>query len=217
MASSSDWMGAIQTTNAAPTQMPAAWMGVSFERSGFVEGLPLMRPALPKPDHEDSMPEFKELAPEDEPDALDMAFAQGEAAGRAAAQAEFDEERENQRALRLNFRNLDAAAMDALAKELAETVIALCSQALVEFTTDAPSLAKRCEAAAHLLGSAAQDAALHLHPNDIELLDPDWAKGWRIVPDESLARAGLRFESKNASVSDCAEDWNRAIAAALRG
>ena len=145
------------------------------------------------------------------------AFARGEARGRAAAAAEYRAEQENQRGLRLNFRALDQAAMDSLASELSNTVIALCEAAIAGFTPDPQSLSERCQEAARRMGSAAAECALHLHPQDIELLAPETREHWRIVPDPAVERGGLRFEGGEGAISDGPADWRRAIAAAIRG
>ena len=127
------------------------------------------------------------------------------------------ETQESQRAVRLNFRALDQSAMDTLAHELAETVIALCSQTIEDMEPDADALLARCRKAAERIGGSAKECALHLHPADIALIDPGTLEHWRIVPDESLARGGLRFEGPDSAVSDGPSDWRRAIAAAVRG
>lgn len=215
MASSSDWLAAVQAAPLDRSAKAPAWFGTAAQSGGFAEGLPFARGAAATPDLDDSANPGPIGDAEDVPDPLDIAYAEGEAAGRAAAEAEHSQEIELQRALRLNFRALDTAAMDALAADLAETVIGLCEQTLEGFKADPETLAQRCHAAAERLGSAAKDAALHLHPADIDQLDPMMLKDWRVVPDETIGRSGLRFETPDGSVSDRREDWQRAIVAAL--
>ncbi|BDW81345.1 hypothetical protein MACH24_07830 [Erythrobacter sp. Dej080120_24] len=215
MASSSDWMSALAEME--PVAGPAApnWIEALGAGHSFVAGFP----ARDKP-KEPRRPDAQVPAPAPAPDAPDPvaeAFARGEAGGRAAAAAEYRAEQEKQRGLRLNFRALDQAAMDSLASELSNTVIALCEAAIAGFTPDPQSLSQRCHEAARRIGSAAAECALHLHPQDIELLAPETREHWRIVPDPAVERGGLRFEGDEGAISDGPADWRRAIAAAIRG
>lgn len=171
-----------------------------------VDAQPLPQPA-PAPD----------IPAEPEPDPAAEAFAQGEAAGRAAAEAEAEALGAQGLALRQAFRALDQAAMDALASELAETVVALCAQTLADYQPSREALLARCNEAARRLGSGARGASLHLHPDDLAMLDDAALKGWQVVADPALERGGLRFETPDGSVSDSPADWRRAIAAAIRG
>ena len=219
MASSSDWVAELAHPTAGPPDKPQSWVDAFGESGEFVEGAPF---AAPAPDT--SPPEQPErplnTAPVDqevEPDPKQQAFERGKAEGRAQAEAEAQETLADQRKLRLAFRALDTAATDSLATSLAETVLALCSAAIADFRVDPDGLAERCEQAAKRLGSAASECKLHLHPEDIEQLDPETHEAWTVVADETVERAGLRFEGPEGSVSDSPEDWRRAIAAAIKG
>lgn len=158
-----------------------------------------------------------EIPPEPQSDPLADAFALGEAEGRAAANAEHEALGARQMALRQSFRALDQAAMDALASELAETVVALCAQTLADYRPSPEALLARCKEAARRLGSGAHEAALHLHPDDLALFDGEALKGWQVAADPAVERGGLRFETSDGSISDSPADWRRAIAAAIRG
>jgi flagellar assembly protein FliH len=158
-----------------------------------------------------------EVPSEPPSDPLAEAFAQGEAAGRAAVEAEYETLGARQMALRQSFRALDQAAMDALANELAETVIALCAQVLSDYRPSPDALLARCQEAARRLGVGAGDAALHLHPDDLDILDESALEGWRVIADPGVGRGGVRFETPEGAVSDSPADWRRAIAAAIRG
>ena len=217
MANSSDWMEALQGSAQQPDVTSAgtspAWMEALLAQGEFVEGLPISRTHLPEAV---ARPEPAPFTPEPLDPVAD-AYSRGEAAGRMAAQAEYDAERECQRGLRLTFRNLDQTAMDSLASELAETVLTLCAKSLADFVPEPEILHNRCKEASKRLGAAAKECALHLHPDDIALLDPGMLEQWRVVGDDSIARGGLHFEGPNGSISDGPSDWHRAIAAALRG
>jgi flagellar assembly protein FliH len=144
------------------------------------------------------------------------AFAAGESAGRAAASAEAAREAGHMRALRLNFRALDEAAIGVLAEELAATVEALCAGVLGDYARDGAALAARCEAAAARLGSGWPGAVLHLHPDDLAGLPAGALDGWQIASDPAIERGGLLIEGPDGAVRDTPADWRRALAEAVR-
>lgn len=206
MANSSDW---IEQLSRAP-ETPPGWFDGLGEAGGFVEGLPFARRASPVETAQDTSTDEAQSA-------IEIARQEGEIAGRAAAEAEWRESEEARRALRLSFRALDQAAIDALSGEIAETVIALCNEVIGECTIDREGLEKRAREAARLLGTAPEQMRLHLHPGDIELLGGQDAQGWQIVPDPDLPRGALRLEGADGEVHDGPDQWRRAIAEAVRG
>jgi flagellar biosynthesis/type III secretory pathway protein FliH len=163
------------------------------------------------------VPEAATTQAEPEADPIAEAFARGEAEGRRAAIADQTALNQHKVNLRQTFRALDQAAMDALAADLAETVVALCSQALTDFIPAPDALKERCLRAAQRLGSGASGATLYLHPDDLRLIEKAGLDGWTIVGDPAAERGGLRFETTDGSISDRPSDWRRAIAAAIRG
>lgn len=199
----------------APAATPA-WIEALSTPAGFVAGLPQARSTRPTPPCKENGPP-QAADPPDPPDPLAEALARGEALGRAAAQAESDQDKQHSKALRLSMREFDQAAIDALASDLAETVIALCSQTIADYAPDPARLKRRCEEAATRLGKAASDHSLHLNPLDIELLDAQTVESWQIVADPAIERGGLHFEGPDGAISDGPVEWRRAIAAAIRG
>lgn len=221
MANSSDWIAALARDAAAMDGPPQGWMAGLDGSGGFVEGLALGEEVATQERHVEPVPTSEEAAPEPAPtpapDPVAEAFSRGVTAGHAAAREEYEQQAERQRALRLSFRDFDQAAMDSLAGELAETVVALCSQAIEGFATDHEALLMRCSEAARRLGTASSECTLHLHPDDIALVDPAMLDAWNVMPDASVEQGGLRLEGADGSVSDGPHDWRRAIAAAIRG
>lgn len=193
------------------------WMAQLAQSRGFVEGLPFGgKPAVA--DVPEEMPlMLDEREPEPESDPVADAFVRGEIAGREAAALVHEKQTERLRALRLSFRSFDQAAMDSLASELADTVLALCAQAIAGFATDPEALLGRCAEASRRLGMGPSECKLHLHPDDISLIEPAMLEAWQVVPDAGVEQGGLRLEGVDGSVSDGPPDWRRAIAAAIRG
>jgi len=245
--SSSDWLSLLleRPGDGAVGARPLSWLPELTEpASGFVDGLPFGR-SLNQPKAEPEKQSSVDLdqmtgdelvdilhealgeseqktgeaesEPEPTPDPVAEALARGEEAGKRAAMAELEGKAQQKLSLRQTFRTLDQAAMDALARELAETVITLCVQTLNDYTPDAANLQERCHQAAQRLGGGASGAALHLHPDDLALLDENGLGDWKVVGDPGAERGGLRFETQDGSISDRPSDWRRAIAAAIRG
>jgi flagellar assembly protein FliH len=167
---------------------------------------------LPEPEPEPEPP-----APDPLAEARARAYADGLAAGRAAAEAASEARSARQRALRLNFRAFDEAASSVLADDLAATVQTLCEGVLGEAALDPVGLRARCEAAARRIGGAGDALVLHLHPDDIALLDEGALAAMRIAPDPALERGSVVIEGPEGSVADGPAEWRRAIAAAVRG
>ncbi|QUL36914.1 FliH/SctL family protein [Erythrobacter sp. JK5] len=209
MANSSDWIAAARGDQRG---LPG-WLTALQEAEGFREAAPYAS-GLPSGGHG---PLEQQSHVDEQPDAIARAFAEGEAAGRAAAEAEAAIEIGHQRELRLAFRALDQAALDSLASELADTVVALCGQVLQASALDCDGLLVRCQAAASRIGSAASHAALHLHPDDIALIGESALAGWQVRPDPALDRGALLFEGADGAVRDGPTEWRRAIAEAVRG
>lgn len=212
MATSSEWLAALA---APPAPAPPRWFEALGEPQGFRPGAPFARlAAVPEP-----LPPSPEPAPaaaDPQADALVRAYADGEAAGRAAAAAEAARELAHARALRLNFRALDEAALGVLAEELAATVRELCAGVLGDYARDPAALAARCEAAAARLGGGWAGAVLHLHPEDAASLPEGALAGWNIAADPALERGGLLIEGPDGTVRDTPADWRRALAEAVR-
>lgn len=212
MANSSDWLGALAE---APASQPG-WLALLGEPADFREALPFhSNDPAPVPESEAAHAAGPDAEPA--PDALALAYAEGEAAGRAAALAEAERDAARQRALRLAFRQLDEAAAEVLASDLAETVIALCDKVLADHAVDRAALLARCQAAAARIGGAAGALRLHLHPEDIAGLDPEALGEWSVIADSALERGALLLEGPDGAVRDGPADWRRAIADAVRG
>lgn len=211
MANSSDWLGQLADAPFADAEAGPGWLAMVGEGAGFREALPFGEPEVA------ASPERSEPVADPAADALARAFAEGEAAGRAAAEAEAAEHAARQRALRLNFRSLDEAATGLLAEDLATTVRALAEGVLGDAAIDRDGLLARCHAAAKRIGGAADALALHLHPEDIDMIGDDALAGWRVIADIGLKRGSLRIEGPDGSVGDGIDEWRRAIAAAVRG
>lgn len=213
MANSSEW---IALAEARPSSTPDAdWLTALADGPAFIEGLPALRQSIPDVLVDDP-PSVEQAS-----DPVAETYENGFAAGQEAAATDFDkrfaELRFEQRAIRTTFRSFDQAAMDVVAQDLADTVVALCSQVLADYEPDADALLERCRTAAMRLGDAAGECILHLHPDDIALIDPETLEPWRVEPDASVERAGMRLSDSEGSVSDTPADWRRAIAAAIGG
>jgi flagellar assembly protein FliH len=211
----SDWLGTlarnegvVEAGGVAPGWLTLLGEGDAFREAAYGAAERAEPAPPPKPDPVIADP----LA-----EATARAFADGERVGRAAAEVEAEARAARQRALRLNFRALDEAAMAVLAEDLSATVMALCDGVLGEAAKDRAGLLARVDAAVRRIGGAADTLALHLNPDDIALLGADALAGWRVIPDAALAPGSVLIAGADGSVSDGPAEWRRAIAAAVHG
>jgi len=147
--------------------------------------------------------------------AIAAAYAEGEAAGRAAALAQAVRDDGARRALALELAGLEGNLRDMLAARLAEAVAALCEATLAPLALDRDALQKRCIDAACAVGEGIIDASLRLHPEDIDLLDPGFAATWHIIADGALERGTVIFDMPEGAVRDGPEEWRMALREAL--
>lgn len=193
--------------NAGEAEAPVPWFAALSKGSGFQAdsrfAAVIERPPEPEP-----------AAETHDAVVADM-LADAEARGREAALAEMANEGAARAALKLSFQKLDARLNEQLAQRLAETVAALCETALAPLALDAEALQRRCAAAAALLGDGIAEAKLRLHPDDISLLDPDFAARWTVIPAAEQLRGTVNFDSAEGAVRDGPEEWRAAVREAL--
>ncbi len=218
MANLSDWLGAFAAEpepDLLDEDAGPGWLAQLGESAGFREAPLFGAPEEPAP----PPPEPASDAPPSDPhaEALARAYADGIAAGRAAAEAEGEALGRRQRTLRLTFRTLDEAALEVLAEDLAATVETLCAGVLGEAARAPEGLRERCKAAARRIGGAADTLVLHLHPEDIGLIDAGALAAMRLAPDPALEPGSVVIAGPDGSVADGPAEWRRAIAAAVRG
>jgi flagellar assembly protein FliH len=162
-----------------------------------------------------------EPAQAEEPvDPLELARAEGYAAGRAqaladaAAQAEAAEAARS--ALTLSIARLDEAETARLAYMLRQTVEALCHEVLAEAAIDPSALSNRAQAAAAMLARAEDQRTFRFHPDDLALIGHRIPAEWQVLPDTSLERGSIRIETPAGGVEDGPGRWRDALAEALR-
>jgi len=213
MANSSDWLAELAGEDSFSPQWIAALEEPAIFRDHSPFAKEVWREQPEAPDQSASAVQEDKAATE----AIENAFARGEAAGRAAVEAEMQIDAKRHTTLRLAFRALDEAARDALAADLAETVVYLCEGVIGQCAVDGTALLQRCQVAAERMGTAAQLFALHLHPEDIEIVGEEALSCWRVISDPSLERGAIVLEGPEGTVRDGPGEWRRAIAAAVRG
>ncbi|MCR2832780.1 flagellar biosynthesis protein [Parerythrobacter lacustris] len=153
------------------------------------------------------------------PDPIDAvtadALADAEARGRQAALAEMANEGAARAALKLSLQRLDDNLQEELGLRIAETVAALCEHTIAPLAIDRSALRARGLAAAALLREGIEATCLRLHPDDIPLLDEDFAARWPIEADARLERGTLQFDTAEGAVRDGPAEWRAALHEAL--
>ncbi|MFC4592968.1 FliH/SctL family protein [Sphingobium tyrosinilyticum] len=96
---------------------------------------------------------------------------------------------------------LSPAPSGMLSTMLSATVVRLVEQIVGEVEIDIERLLQRCDTVAAFIEDNDPKGALHLHPDDIALLQ-DETIGVRLVPDEAMHRGCVRLETADGWVED---------------
>lgn len=152
-------------------------------------------------------------------DPIEAAHSAGYAEGVAAAQAEMAVTGERDRtllaALAQALQSDDRIDRDAVAQRLRQTVLFLVTRLVGEIGVEPDLLARRIETAVDLLSDAAESAILHVHPDDVALLEGKLPRQIFAVGDASLTRGSFQLESAATIVEDGPELWLEQLAHAI--
>ncbi len=152
-------------------------------------------------------------------DPIEAAQSAGYAEGVAAAQAELAVTGERDRTLLASLAQAlqsdDRIDRDAVAQRLRQTVLFLVTRLVGEVGIAPDLLARRIEAATDLLSDAAESAILHVHPDDVALLEGKLPRQIFAVGDASLTRGSFQLESAATIVEDGPELWLEQLAHAI--
>ncbi|MGC4251181.1 MAG: FliH/SctL family protein [Sphingobium sp.] len=96
---------------------------------------------------------------------------------------------------------LTPAPSGTLATMLSATVIRLVTQIVGEVAIDADLLQQRCESIASFIDENEGKSALHLHPDDLPLVEGSQV-GVKLVPDASMSRGCVRLDTADGWVED---------------
>ncbi|MFB0872952.1 MULTISPECIES: FliH/SctL family protein [unclassified Sphingobium] len=130
-------------------------------------------------------------------EAFTMGFDEG---CRVTAQAQA-EEGEAQARLAEALELLAPAPSGMLSTMLSATVVRLVEQIVGEVEIDMERLVQRCDTVAAFIESNQDRSALHLHPDDVELLKNE-AIGVPMVADKAMQRGCVRLETADGWVED---------------
>ena len=143
---------------------------------------------------------------EDEPpvslDALTAeAFGQGFDEGVRVSRTESEADRAAHLRLSLALEQLQPESSGALSALLSTAVLRLVRQIAGEVEVDIDLLEKRCLAIAECVEEELGQPALHLHPDDVALME---ARNLpvRLLPDEEMLRGSVRLETSDGWVED---------------
>ena len=144
-----------------------------------------------------------EMEPEADPleearlEAFTMGFDEG---CRVTAQTHADASEAHER-LTQALEMLSPAPSGMLSTMLSATVVRLVEQIVGEVEIDIERLVQRCDTVAAFIEDNQGKSALHLHPDDIALLEGE-SIGVSLVPDKALHRGCVRLETADGWVED---------------
>ena len=130
-------------------------------------------------------------------EAFTMGFDEG---CRVTAQADADAAQAHSR-LAEALEMLAPAPSGMLSTMLSATVVRLVEQIVGEVEIDIERLVQRCDTVAAFIEDNEDKSALHLHPEDITLLDGETI-GVKLVPDKAMHRGCVRLETADGWVED---------------
>ncbi len=104
---------------------------------------------------------------------------------------------------------------DRLARQLRQTVLTLVTRIVGDVGVSGDLLTARIEAATDLLAEANEPALLHLHPDDVPLVEGRLPKTVFAAGDAKVARGSFVIESASTIVEDGPELWLEQLAAAI--
>ena len=130
-------------------------------------------------------------------EAFTMGFDEG---CRITAQTHADATQAHDR-LTQSLEMLSPAPSGMLSTMLSATVVRLVEQIVGEVEIDIERLVQRCDTVAAFIEDNQGKSALHLHPDDIALLEGE-SIGVSLVPDKALHRGCVRLETADGWVED---------------
>lgn len=152
-------------------------------------------------------------------DPVAAAHAAGYAEGLAAAreEARSTHERDSMLLVKLAaaLRSDDRIDRTAVAQALRRTVLMLVTRLVGEIGVSPERLAARIDAAAETLIDSAESAMLHVHPDDVALLEGKLPGSMFAVGDAKVARGGFVLESASTIVEDGPDIWLEQLTQAI--
>ncbi|WP_253344168.1 FliH/SctL family protein [Sphingobium sp. OAS761] len=152
-----------------------------------------MRDAAP----DDGIGSMNDILEQERMEAFTQGFDEGCRVTAEAGAAEADARMRLAEALEL----LVPAPSGMLSTMLSATVVRLVEQIVGEVEIDIERLVQRCDTVAAFIEDNHDKSALHLHPDDIALLEGE-AIGVRLVADTSMHRGCVRLETSEGWVED---------------
>ena len=129
------------------------------------------------------------------------AFAEGFDAGMRVARESAEEDQQISVQLAQALEQMVPAVNGALSTLLSSAVLRLVTQIVGEAAVDHDVLMGRVEAVGAFLEEAQAQSCLHLHPDDIALLDGSEV-GFTLSPDASIARGSVRLQTADGWIED---------------
>ncbi|MDO7841485.1 FliH/SctL family protein [Sphingomonas immobilis] len=142
-------------------------------------------------------------------------FDEGYAAGLAEARAGADRDRALIEGIVAALGSEGRLNREQIAQRLRQTVLYLVAQLVGEVGVAPDRLAKRIATATDMLSDASESAMLHVHPDDVALLEGKLPKTIFAVGDATIARGSFLLESASTIVEDGPDLWLEQLSQAI--
>jgi len=183
--------------------------------AGVPDPAPAAAPVFAEEEVADTIVEIEEEQPLTSAIDAAEAYAAGFAEGERMAQVAHAADREAMGKLMASLSEGVTHDRPRFARRLQQTVLHLVTQLIGEHGVSADKLAQRIDNAVGLLADVTEPARLHLHPEDLRLLDGNLPTNIAAIADKAIMRGGFRLETMSAAIEDSPAIWLEQLAEAL--
>lgn len=148
--------------------------------------------------------------------AWEAGFESGVAMERRLSREASGQDRELLSRLHDEIKLINGDGMKMLESRLREAVLALCRQAIDDYSVSPEQLTTRVHAAVKLLASAHNDTTIEVSPSDLETLRGTLPAEWKLVANAELARGAIRVATPEGGIEDGPDQWKLALEEAIR-
>jgi flagellar assembly protein FliH len=148
--------------------------------------------------------------------AWEAGFESGVAMERRLSREASGQDRELLDKLGEEIKLINADGVKLLENRLRETVLALCRQAIDEYSVSPEQLTTRIHAAVKLLATAHNERTIEVSPADLDMLRGTLPAEWKLLANAELARGAIRVATAEGGIEDGPDQWKLALEEAIR-
>jgi flagellar assembly protein FliH len=148
--------------------------------------------------------------------AWEAGFESGVTMERRLSREASGQDRELLGQLRDEVKQVNADGVKMLESRLREAVLALCRQAIDDYSVSPERLTARIQAAVKMLTTAHNEKTIEVSPGDLDVLRAALPAEWKLVANAELVRGAIRVTTPEGGVEDGPDQWKLALEEAIR-